>query len=197
MANNLKVFNTNSEYQSADLVHPAVSYVVETDKVIYEPTPVFKGKWKATYQDSHVESAECGSSSVIVNGEINTTNLVSVEIGNCVTSISYLVFNWCLSLTSVTIGDGVTSIGERAFDTCRSLTSVTIPSSVTYIGNHAFYQCVGLTSITVNSVTPPTLMGDAFESTKNCPIYVPSASLETYKSASGWSKYASRIYPIP
>jgi hypothetical protein len=36
-----------------------------------------------------------------------------------------------------------------------------------------------------------------FNYTNNCPIYVPSASVETYKSASGWSGYASRIQAIP
>lgn len=201
MANNLRVFNTNSEYQSADLVHPAVSYVIETDKVIYDYTPptppVFQGKWKATYSDSHTESAQCGSSSEIRQFEINTSNLVSVEIGDyCVTSIGNRAFNWCLSLTSVTIGDGVTSIGEGAFETCKSLTSVTIPSGVTIIYNCAFFQCTRLTSITVNAVTPPSLIGNlVFETTNNCPIYVPSGSVNAYKSA--WSQYASRIQPIP
>jgi hypothetical protein len=30
-----------------------------------------------------------------------------------------------------------------------------------------------------------------------CIIYVPSASVDTYKAASGWSTYASRIQAIP
>ena len=289
MANNLRVFNTNSEYQSADLVHPAVSYVIETDKVIYEPTPVFKGKWKATYQDSHVESAQCGSSSEIRQFEINKQDLVSVEIGDyCVTSIGNYAFQYCSSLTSVTIPNsvtnigrwafyscrgltsinipsGVTSIGEtafgdctslssinipsgvtsinyQAFSSCSSLTSVTIPNSVTSIGNYAFQYCSSLTSvtipnsvtnigssafrgcrsltsidipsgvtsigdrafdtcnsltsITVNATTPPTLEWGVFDGS-TCSIYVPSQSVQAYKSASGWSEYASRIQPIP
>lgn len=202
MANNLRVFNTNSEYQSADLVHPAVSYVIETDKVIYEPTPVFKGKWKATYSDSSVTSAECGSSSEIVYGEINLSNLVSVEIGDCVISIGNYAFMDCSSLTSIVIPDSVTNIGEAAFLGCESLTSVIIPDSVTSIkqqafgystsltsvtigsgvtsiSNDAFNTCSGLTSITVNATTPPTLGWGAFDETNNCPIYVPSQSVHT------------------
>ena len=159
------------------------------------PTPPsFDGKWKATYQDGHVTSAECDSSSEIRNSEINKTNLVSVEIGDCVTSISYLVFNYCSSLTSVTIPNSVTSIGEQAFIACTSLTSVTIPNSVISINQYAFYWCRSLTSITVNATTPPTLIGGSAFNGTNCPIYVPSASVEAYKSA--WSQYASRIQPI-
>jgi len=41
------------------------------------------------------------------------------------------------------------------------------------------------------------LGASAFNDTNNCPIYVPSESVEAYKSASGWSNYASRIQPIP
>ena len=247
MANNLRVFNTNSEYQSADLVHPAVSYVIETDKVIYEPTtpptPVFQGKWKAIYQDSHVESAQCDSSSAITQNEINKTNLVSVEIGDCVTSIGVgafagctsltsidipsgvtsigsSVFRDCTSLTSIEIPSGVTSIGEFTFYTCRSLTSIAIPNSVTSIGEYAFSHCDSLTSctigsgvtsignqsfayngiirkITIKAVIPPTIKYFTFYNTNNCPILVPSQSVNAYKSASGWSSVKSRIYPIP
>ena len=221
MANNLRVFNTNSEYQSADLVHPAVSYVIETDKVHYEPTtpptPVFQGKWKATYSNGNVTSAECDSSSKIKQNEINLANLVSVEIGDCVTSIGNLAFGACSSLTSITIPNSVTSIGDSAFEWCSSLTNINIPSGVTFIGdttfqrctnltsieipsgvtfidNAAFQYCTSLTSITVKATTPPTLGSDVFIGS-TCPILVPLQSLTAYQTA--WSQYASRIRPLP
>jgi len=68
---------------------------------------------------------------------------------------------------------------------------------VTSIGNEAFDSCRSLTSVTVEATTPPTLSTDAFNSTNNCPIYVPCDSVDTYKAASGWSTYASRIQAIP
>jgi hypothetical protein len=124
------------------------------------PTPpAFEGKWKATYSDSHVESAECDSSSEISYGEINGTNLVSVEIGDCVTTIDYGVFQGCTGLTSCTIGSGVTSIGDAAFYYCDNLTSITIPNGVTSISYRAFQGCSGLTSIVIpNSVTSIGIM---------------------------------------
>lgn len=123
-------------------------------------------------------------------------NLTSVYIPNSVTLIINYAFNECSGLTSVTIGNSVTAISTNAFDGCFNLTSIEIPSSVTSIGNYAFWGCSGLTSITCLATTPPTLGSDVFYDTNNCPIYVPSGSVDTYKSASGWSAYASRIQAI-
>ena len=157
------------------------------------PTPS-SPKWIATYSDSSTSSAACDSTSAITENEITKTNLISVEIGDCVTSIGDYAFYTC-SLTSINIPSGVTSIGDGAFNNCRSLTSINIPSSVTIIGFGAFYRCSGLTSITVEATTPPTLGGTAFDNTNDCPILVPSGSLSAYQSA--WSTYSSRIRPIP
>ena len=149
----------------------------------------------------------------------NCTVLNSIDIGSSTTTISDYMFSECYSLRSVTIPSGVTSIGSYSFQNCNSLTSITIPSGVTSIGNRAFYYCSGLTSctigigvtsigdeafrwcsslksITVDATIPPTLGSLAFYGS-TCRIYVPSGSLEAYKSASEWSDYADRIQPIP
>ena len=126
------------------------------------------------------------------------TGLTSVSIPNSLTSIDSQVFFQCSSLTSITIPDSVTSIGGYAFYQCSSLTSITIPDSVTSIDDWAFGYCTSLRSVTVNATTPPTLGGNVFNNTSsNLVIYVPSASVDTYKTASGWRNYASRIQAIP
>jgi len=38
---------------------------------------------------------------------------------------------------------------------------------------------------------------NAFNSTNDCPIYVPSESVEVYKAADNWSSLSSRIQAIP
>ena len=62
---------------------------------------------------------------------------------------------------------------------------------------NVFYNCTSLTSVTIEATTPPTLGNNVFYNTNECPIYVPSESVEIYKAANGWSNYASRIQAIP
>lgn len=118
-------------------------------------------------------------------------------IPNGVTTIDKSAFERCYNMTAATISDSVKTIGEQAFYYCTGLTSVTIGSGVTSISRNAFTFCRSLTSITLNATTPPTLGNDVFVSTNNCPIYVPAASVNAYKTAENWSNYASRIQAIP
>jgi len=68
---------------------------------------------------------------------------------------------------------------------------------VTNIGDSVFANCRSLTSVTCEATTPPTLNGDlVFDNTNSCPIYVPSASVQAYKSAQHWLNYESRIQAI-
>jgi hypothetical protein len=124
------------------------------------------------------------------------SSLTSMEIPNSVTSIGNEAFYGCSSLASVEIPNSVTSIGNYAFRSCYNLTTVEIPASVTSIGHEAFYGCQNLTSITVFATTPPSVGNNVFNNSNNCPIYVPAGSVDTYKSAQGWNKYADRISPL-
>ena len=132
----------------------------------------------------------------IGNNAFNGCSLTSVTIGNSVTSIGRSAFIDCTNLTELTIPNSVTSIGYQAFNYCSALTSVTIPNNVTSIGEGAFRYCSALTSVTIKATTPPTLGGNAFYDTNNCPIYVPAESVEAYKTATNWRTYASRIQAI-
>ena len=81
---------------------------------------------------------------------------ITVIFGESVTSVpAYLFYrnsSDVLNLVSVTIGNNVTSIGEQAFRGCSGLTEVTLGEGVTSIGDWAFYNCSGLTEINYNAV---------------------------------------------
>ena len=124
----------------------------------------------------------------------NCVGITSLVIPDSLTTIGSFSFTHC-GLTSLTIGTGLTSIANGAFaDT--DLQNVLIQSNVSSIGWGAFEDCTALTSVTVEATTPPSLDAQAFDNS-TCPIYVPAASVETYKATSGWSEYASRIQAIP
>lgn len=153
----------------------------------------------AFYDCSGLTSIEItsGVTSIGLLAFCNCSSLTNINIPNNVTNIGLEAFSNCSGLTSITIPDSVTNIGNSAFQNCSSLTSIEIPSGVTSIGNSAFQNCSGLTSVTVNATTPPTLVGSyVFYNTNNCPIYVPTASVDAYKAAQNWSDYASRIQAI-
>lgn len=110
------------------------------------------------------------------------------------------IFSGCTSLTEVTVREGVTSIGASAFYQCSGLTSIYLPSTITLINYNALKGCNSLTSITISATTPPTIYKNSWNwslNENNCPIYVPSGSVDTYKAANVWSEYADRIQAIP
>ena len=124
-------------------------------------------------------------------------NLTKINLPSGLTSIGIGVFYYCSSLASITIPSGVTSIGGTAFQYCGSITSIDIPSGVTNINKSAFNGCTGLTSVTINATVPPTLGNNVFTNTNNCPIYVPTESVEAFINATNWNSYAGRIQAIP
>ena len=144
----------------------------------------FKGKF----------ASEDGRSLIMDNTIIAYANAsgTTYTIPDSVTTIGETAFANCNRLTSVNIPDSVKTIGNDAFEYCGSLTSVTIPNSVTTIGDYAFSECRSLTSVYCKATTPP-LFGDYVfvNNGSGRKIYVPTESVEAYKSA--WSGYASSI----
>ena len=122
------------------------------------------------------------------------SSLISISIPDSVTSIGNYAFRGCSSLTSVTISNSVTSIENGAFENCSSLTSVTIPDSVTRIEDLAFGYCSSLKNVYCKPTTPPRAESWMFRNNASGrKIYVPTASVEAYKSTPNWSYYAYDI----
>ena len=89
-----------------------------------------------------------------------------------------------------------TNQGAGPFSDCKELEYIEVPATVTNIGHGFVTNCTALKAIVLRNPTPATLGLSPFDNTNNCPIYVPDASVDTYKEASGWSTLASRIKPL-
>ena len=124
----------------------------------------------------------------------------------------------------INIPDSVTSIGWQAFYCPTSgnnnIKEINIPDSVEYIGEDAFggyYKCERINigkgiktmdtsciinagrdteqlTITIKAKNPPAWTPHDNIQVDKVKIYVPSESIYAYKSATGWSQYADRIY---
>ncbi len=133
----------------------------------------------------------CGLKSTIIPGSVE-------EIGDYAFSGT--------ELSSIIIPEGVKYIRQGAFSECK-LKSVSIPSSVIqiddaafnvgYFDNSSFEFIIPLKEIIVNNQTPPAISSFAFSfyDATETPLYVPMESVESYKSADGWSVFTN-VLPI-
>ena len=110
--------------------------------------------------------------------------------GDCNAVIETNTNTLLLGCKNTIIPEDVTTIGDWAF--CDGPTTITIPEQVSHICGSAFMRCWGLNSLIILATTPPSITDYlSFHSTPI--IYVPSGSIEAYKTAEGWSAYADRI----
>lgn len=125
-------------------------------------------------------------------------SLRNIVIPDSVTSIGEEAFSHTY-LSTITLSNNLVSISASAFRSIMTLKNITIPGSITQIGSNAFNSCESLASVTVLASSPPTLgNGYVFSyASENLVIYVPSESVEAYKTATYWSNYASIIQAIP
>ena len=129
------------------------------------------------------------------------TNLALTELPNNLTSIGNFAFQWCRNLALTELPSGITSIGERVFQDCISLIKMSCLGNITSIANHVFYECTNLSIFALPNITRvPTLGVNVFANTPIANgtgyIYVPDNLVESFKSATNWSRYADQIKAI-
>ena len=71
-----------------------------------------------------------------------------------------------------------------------------IPSTMTVLQNTAFYNVTTTPTVVCEATTPPTLNGTTGIPQNASVIYVPCASIPSYKAATNWTTYADRIGPL-
>ena len=126
-------------------------------------------------------------------------DLQSVSLTN-VSELKMYAFLGSSSLENADIPN-LSVVGGQAFNGCKKLQSISMPNATT-IGAYAFRDCSVLTQVVVgtNKSTVCTGSNNMFYGTQiasgNGYIYVPDNLVSQYKSASGWSTYASQIKGI-
>ena len=105
------------------------------------------------------------------------------------------------SLTEIVTN--VSTVRDYAFANCKSTKSITFSSpTINSLGWNTFFGCDSLETVTIRTTTPPPLVmmnGRTifYDPSTLTAIYVPSESVEAYKSAYGWNEHVDIIKPIP
>ena len=151
------------------------------------------------------------------DGFRNCTALTTVNITSTTTTIGQSAFNSCSSLKNIDISH-VTNIKgwafenntalksidlssceellEGAFKGCTGLnTDITIPSTITSLSRQVFYNCQNIKSLYL-SANQIVSIGQESLYMGTYPIYVPDNLVDSYKNASGWTSFSTRIKPI-
>lgn len=198
MATFLRKFATQSDYEAATLTQPCVSLISDMYDVKFDHIPA---KAILTYDNGLKYVKHCDAWPDLTKYDITPsgydyTKVTDAVVGDCVNELTN-TFQQFYSLTSVTIPNSVSAVGAT-FTNCISLTDLELPSSITQFKNYQlFYGCSALTAVTIWAETPPSCNYPALLGADNANVYVPRISLSAYKTATNWSQYADRIFPIP
>lgn len=201
--NNLKRFNTESEYQQTSLNYPAVSWVTGTDTVHFDKSApvVANNKVKIAFTTD-----ACGVGnrinlapnmdvvsnidSLTVNGEPLTPSSSDASL-DLAANTDYLI--------EYELKDGVTDVDNwfslQAATGCSSTRiyyDILFPSQVNNIDGLQN----AISNMILESDTPPTVTFNDSDITDIVGIYVPDSAVNTYKSASFWASFKNKIYPV-
>jgi len=130
--------------------------------------------------------------SIAKNCFYKSSAIERIDLPYSITSIKdYLFFN-CFNLKRCNIPSSITTIKDSAFSYCYTMGAAVIPANVTTINGSAFFGS-GIGEYHVKPIAPPTITPTSLAVGDGTKIYVPAASLETYKTATNWSSYASKM----
>ena len=128
----------------------------------------------------------------------NCKKLSQVNLPMCKT-IDDNVFYFCGSLSQVSL-PVCSTIGWDAFQGCDSLSQISLPMC-SYIGGNALWGCSLLSIITIGyssvcRLDNSNVFGNTQITSSTGSIYVPASLVDSYKSATYWSYFSNRIFPI-
>lgn len=137
--------------------------------------------------------------------------ITSMTIPNGVHELPAYTFSMCFSLKEINLSK-VKTISRATFNMCMNLPRIDLPS-VYFIREEAFFNCFKLKTVIIRQTEEICELGskaftgchhiegtqhDDYNPTgaKDGFIYVPDSLVDSYKSATNWSAYASQIKPL-
>ena len=167
-------------------------YNNQPDGLIYVGKVAYK--YKGTMPENTSIIIEEGTVGIAGEAFEQCSGLISINIPNSVTNIGRNAFARS-GLTSINIPNSVTTISSCLLYVCSNLRQVILGNNISNIENNVFINDRKLTKVTITSTIPPILGDDVFTNTHaNLHIYVPSGSVELYKTQ--WPSYKSKITAI-
>lgn len=122
----------------------------------------------------------------------NCDNLYDVTLGNGVNKICEHAFFECAKIETITLPESLEVLEDYALNGCESIISITIPERVTTIGEYCFANCSSLETLYLMPTTPPSLE-NIYAIPDGVDIFVPSESLDLYRTAEVWRRLADAI----
>ncbi len=207
-------FYAIDDFKSADYwrLFNTIKSMDEPDFVV---DGIYYAKWNVTtVAVIHGPEKGCYSGHVIIPPVVlwegNFYNVKCIESGT---------FYGCPDVTDVTIptsvqsfgsycfaGTGITStlhpdyamgIAEGAYKDCTQLKTIKINANMVEVEKYAFAGCTAVETVICKAVTPPLIESDyncfSEETYNNATLYVPGASYNDYKVASGWRRFANIV----
>jgi len=130
----------------------------------------------------------------------NCISIIDLNIPSSVSSIGSMAFSGCTGLISLKFS-GRVKIGQKAFSDCTGITSILLPNNEQDgdIEMRAFIGCSSLKDVYCPIITPISIQEDYNGSALNpfpenaSTLHVPAVSVDAYKNARGWKKFANIV----
>lgn len=119
-----------------------------------------------------------------------------IKTGANVETIDNYAFWACYNLKNIDLGEGLQAIGMGAFGDTR-FSTIAFPSTVIDVEGYAVLQNPNLIALGCKAVDVPEMVNklDLVSDYNATTLYVPEASIEGYKAAEIWQKFAN-VKPI-
>ena len=176
-------------------------YLEGTMTEIYDES-VTKVKTSAFYSEDTITSIRFPNvTSIGSNAFRSCTALETVDLPNLTGVLPTFCCDACSSLKYINAPKS-TGANNYSFRNCSSLEKIDFGSNTTTIGSSSFNGASALTIFIIrrDSKVPSLTATNAFTNTPIASgtgyIYVPSALVDSYKTATNWSTYANQIRAI-